>query len=92
MVFCSDFYHLKIHAVSAKQTIPLHMVDETVADVDTMGALFPMQFEDKYGEEEEPAVFINLRDPDDELTEMTAADFKTPPKSFHYTRNTELGV
>lgn len=61
------------NAIRAKQIIPLELVDETIADVNTMGALFPMQFEDKYGKEEEPVVFINLRDPEDEPKQMTGA-------------------
>lgn len=62
------------NAIRAQQTIPLELIDETVADVDTIGALFPMQFEDKYGKEEEPAVYINLRNPEDEPKQMDGAD------------------
>lgn len=59
------------NAIRSKQPIPLELVDETIADVNTMGALFPMQFEDRYGDKEEPTVFINMRDPEDEPTQAT---------------------
>ncbi|QHS59227.1 SMI1/KNR4 family protein [Chitinophaga agri] len=62
------------NAIRAKQNVPLELIEETVADVDTMGALFPMQFEDKYGATGEPAVYINMRDPEDEPTQMSGAN------------------
>lgn len=61
------------NAVRAKQAIPLELVDETIADVNTMSTLFPIPYEDRYGKNEEPAVIINLHDPEDEPTEMKGA-------------------
>ncbi|AEV98609.1 hypothetical protein A4D02_21330 [Niastella koreensis] len=70
------------NAVRAKQPVPLQMVDEVITDVNIMGALFPIQFEDRYGKDEEPVVLINLRDPEGEPDQQTNAGRRILTASF----------